>query len=52
VEEAALPFDKRRTGMILGAGAIGIVLETEASVARRYAEKMGLLVNGGVSEWM
>jgi 3-oxoacyl-(acyl-carrier-protein) synthase len=41
-QEAALPFDKRRTGMILGAGAIGIVLETEAAVARRYAERIGL----------
>jgi 3-oxoacyl-(acyl-carrier-protein) synthase len=31
VEEAALPFDKRRSGMLLGAGGIGMVLETELS---------------------
>lgn len=31
--DAALPFDARRNGMILGAGGIGMVLETE--VGRR-----------------
>jgi 3-oxoacyl-(acyl-carrier-protein) synthase len=31
VEDAALPFDKRRSGMLLGAGGIGMVLETELS---------------------
>ena len=35
VEEAALPFDKRRSGMVLGAGGIGLVLETEESAAER-----------------
>uniref|UniRef100_A0A7S2LNP4 Hydroxymethylglutaryl-CoA synthase n=1 Tax=Leptocylindrus danicus TaxID=163516 RepID=A0A7S2LNP4_9STRA len=35
VEDAALPFDKRRSGMILGAGGIGMVLETESSANAR-----------------
>ncbi len=33
--DAALPFGTRRNGIILGAGAIGMVLETEASIAKR-----------------
>lgn len=35
VEEAAMPFDKRRSGMLLGAGGIGMVLETEKSQIER-----------------
>jgi 3-oxoacyl-(acyl-carrier-protein) synthase len=35
VEDAALPFDKRRSGMLLGAGGIGMVLETELSCMER-----------------
>lgn len=35
VEDAALPFDKRRAGLILGAGGVGMVLETEASCKER-----------------
>lgn len=31
IEDAAMPFDKRRSGMLLGAGGIGMVLETEKS---------------------
>lgn len=33
--EAALPFDIRRNGMLLGSGAIGMVLETEGAYASR-----------------
>lgn len=33
--EAALPFDKRRDGMIMGSGAMAIVIEPEALCARR-----------------
>ena len=35
VEDASCPFDKRRSGMLLGAGGIGMVLETEESSERR-----------------
>lgn len=35
IEDAAIPFDKRRSGMLLGAGGVGFVLETAASAASR-----------------
>ena len=35
VEEAALPFDRRRHGMILGMGAVGIVVESAAAARER-----------------
>lgn len=35
VEDAAMPFDKRRSGLLLGAGGIGMVLETETSTIER-----------------
>ncbi|MBD3189419.1 MAG: acyltransferase domain-containing protein, partial [Candidatus Heimdallarchaeota archaeon] len=35
VEEAALPFDKRRHGMIIGMGAVGIVLESTSAMNER-----------------
>ncbi|MFP4015581.1 MAG: beta-ketoacyl synthase N-terminal-like domain-containing protein, partial [Halanaerobiales bacterium] len=33
--EAAVPFDKRRNGMILGSGAVGLILEKESDVQTR-----------------
>eukprot|EP01035_Chromulina_nebulosa_P017485 gene17485-23038_t len=36
VEFASLPFDARRSGMILGAGGIGMVLESEEGAKRRF----------------
>lgn len=35
VEEAALPFDKRRNGMILSMGAVGLIVESEKSALNR-----------------
>jgi len=35
VEEAALPFDLRRSGVLLGGGAVGLVLETPAALLAR-----------------
>ena len=35
VENAALPFDSRRHGMIMGMGAVGLVLEKSDDVAQR-----------------
>lgn len=37
IEEAAVPFDKRRKGMILGAGACALVLETTSKAIARSA---------------
>ena len=42
VEQAALPFDKRRSGMLLGAGAVGLVLETDAAAAAARPGKLPL----------
>lgn len=35
VYKAAVPFDNRRNGMILGSGAVGLVIEKESDVADR-----------------
>ncbi|MFV2016670.1 MAG: beta-ketoacyl synthase N-terminal-like domain-containing protein, partial [Candidatus Heimdallarchaeota archaeon] len=35
IEDAALPFDKRRNGMILGMGAVGLIVESEESARNR-----------------
>lgn len=36
ITDAACPFDIRRSGMILGAGGIGMILESENGARRRY----------------
>jgi 3-oxoacyl-(acyl-carrier-protein) synthase len=41
VRLAALPFDKRRSGMILGSGGIGMILESEDGARRRHALSLG-----------
>ena len=38
VTKAALPFDKRRHGMIIGMGAVGLVVEAESVVRQRGME--------------
>ncbi|MGC8867936.1 MAG: phosphopantetheine-binding protein, partial [Elusimicrobiales bacterium] len=35
VEEAALPFDRRRHGLIVGSGAVALVIEDETEVRKR-----------------
>ncbi|MBW1871769.1 MAG: hypothetical protein JRJ19_06875, partial [Deltaproteobacteria bacterium] len=35
LEKAALPFDRRRNGMITGMGAVGLVVEDFAECAKR-----------------
>jgi malonyl CoA-acyl carrier protein transacylase len=35
IREAALPFDRRRHGMIVGMGAVGLVMETKEEAKRR-----------------
>ena len=48
VSEAALPFDARRNGLIVGAAAVGIVIERQDMVQRRgfngQAEILGVLI--------
>jgi len=46
VSLAALPFSSQRNGMLLGAGAVGLVLETAAAFELRKGALYGL---GGVS---
>jgi acyl transferase domain-containing protein/acyl carrier protein len=44
VAEAALPFDRRRHGMILGMGAVGFVLESESAARARGLEPVAQLL--------
>ncbi|MDP6932176.1 MAG: beta-ketoacyl synthase N-terminal-like domain-containing protein, partial [Myxococcota bacterium] len=44
VEEAALPFDRRRHGMILGMGAAGLLIEREDHVQERGMEPLARLL--------
>jgi acyl transferase domain-containing protein/NAD(P)-dependent dehydrogenase (short-subunit alcohol dehydrogenase family) len=38
IEDAAIPFDRRRNGMIVGMGAVGIVVEAESEIKKRGME--------------
>ena len=44
VEQAAVPFGAERNGMILGAGATGFVVESEAALAARGIEPIAEIV--------
>jgi 3-oxoacyl-[acyl-carrier-protein] synthase II len=47
--EKIRPFDKNRTGMVLGEGAAFLILESEQSAARRGAVAIAEIVGYGVS---
>jgi malonyl CoA-acyl carrier protein transacylase len=49
VEDAALPFDKRRHGMILGMGAVGMVIEREEDVLQRGIKPIARLISSRIS---
>ncbi|MEK6985341.1 MAG: SDR family NAD(P)-dependent oxidoreductase [Candidatus Thermoplasmatota archaeon] len=49
VKEAALPFDKRRHGMIVGMGAVGLVLEATPECAKRGMRPIARLLATRVS---
>jgi len=38
VEDASAPFDARRTGMIMGAGAVGLIVENQSGLHARRSE--------------
>mmetsp|Transcript_20173 Transcript_20173/g.42039 ORF Transcript_20173/g.42039 Transcript_20173/m.42039 type:complete len:1034 (+) Transcript_20173:173-3274(+) len=42
VEEGARPFDEARSGMIVGSGGVGIVLESPAAVDARLGKNAGV----------
>ena len=49
VEDAALPFDRRRHGMILGMGAVGLVLETDEAARERAVVPVAELLGTRIS---
>ena len=50
---AAIPFDRRRSGMILGSGGVGMVLESEEGAKRRFrqAASSGLFTAESLKQW-
>jgi acyl transferase domain-containing protein/acyl carrier protein/phosphopantetheinyl transferase len=44
VEDAALPFDQRRNGMIIGMGAVGVVVEAAAAAKERGVTPLARLL--------
>ncbi|MBR3604180.1 MAG: SDR family NAD(P)-dependent oxidoreductase [Elusimicrobiaceae bacterium] len=49
VAKAALPFDRRRNGMIVGMGAVSLVVEEEAEVIKRGMKPLAKLLNAEIA---
>ena len=45
VTKAALPFDRRRNGMIVGMGAVSLIVEEESEVAKRGMKPLAKLLS-------
>ena len=45
VTKAALPFDRRRNGMIVGMGAVSLIVEDEAEVTKRGMKPLAKLLS-------
>ena len=45
VTKAALPFDRRRNGMIVGMGAVSLIVEDEAETAKRGMKPLAKLLS-------
>jgi hypothetical protein len=50
VEDAALPFNKRRFGHVAAAGGMGLVLKTELSMVKDYCRICPSAINKGDNE--
>ncbi len=48
VTKAALPFDRRRNGMIVGMGAVSLVVEEESEVAKRGMKPLAKLLESEI----
>ena len=49
VTKAALPFDRRRNGMIVGMGAVSLVVEEESEVAKRGMKPLAKLLSSEIA---
>jgi len=49
VAKAALPFDRRRNGMIVGMGAVSLVIEEESEVQKRGMKPLAKLLGTEIS---